>query len=216
MAYAYYSRNNSYSRSLNAEIAENENRFPLTRAAAFMNLSIKAFKAGCEKCKYSPSEWHHVGKYANRVDYYDTTELNDSLFFWKGATTKLNKDYCNEQIKRIVEKSLKFKMTTDIAKNVVSISKGYFGDFYVKLGVENEHNFNKAFKIICKKYLAKPVELEMKKSDFATPIKSFILFENGEIKSANLGNTYSSSQIDFNNYFVAGYRNGGVFFRRIY
>lgn len=82
---AYYSRNGSYSRSANAEAAEDAGRFPRTRAAAYLGLSVKAFNAGCLAVGYRATEWHHVGKYANPVDYYDCEELADSPEFWRGA-----------------------------------------------------------------------------------------------------------------------------------
>jgi hypothetical protein len=69
---AYYSRNDSYSRSANAEAAETEGRLPRTRAAQALGVSVKAFDVGCARCGYTSTEWHHVGKYAMRVDYYDT------------------------------------------------------------------------------------------------------------------------------------------------
>jgi hypothetical protein len=82
---AYYSRNDSFSRSANAEAAEEEGRYPRTRAAAALGLSVKAFDAGCRAAGYRATEWHHVGKYASMVDYYDTEELADNPEFWRGA-----------------------------------------------------------------------------------------------------------------------------------
>jgi hypothetical protein len=82
---AYYSRNDSYSRSANAEAAEAEGRLPRTRAAAALGVSVAAFDAGCAAAEYRSTEWHHVGKYATMVDYYDTTELEESVEFWQGA-----------------------------------------------------------------------------------------------------------------------------------
>lgn len=82
---AYYSRNDSYSRSLRAELAEGDGKFPITRAAAHLGVSVKAFKAGCDAMGYRTSEWHHVGKYANMVDYWDTNECRSSVEFWRGA-----------------------------------------------------------------------------------------------------------------------------------
>ena len=81
---AYYSHNKSYSRSYNAECAEKEGRLPRTRAAAYFGLSVKAFDAGCNEANYYTSEWHHVGKYANKVDYYDCDELKNNPDFWLG------------------------------------------------------------------------------------------------------------------------------------
>jgi hypothetical protein len=82
---AYYSRNNSYSRSANAEFAESNGRLSRIRAAALLSVSVKAFDAGCAAAEYRSTEWHHVGKYANRVDYFDTNELAANAAFWQGA-----------------------------------------------------------------------------------------------------------------------------------
>lgn len=82
---AYYSRNDSFSRSYNAEVAEDEGRLPRSRAAASLGLSVAAFDAGCAAVNYRATEWHHVGKFAVRVDYYDCTELDENPEFWRGA-----------------------------------------------------------------------------------------------------------------------------------
>ena len=65
---------NGYSRSANAEAAEVEGRLPLTRA-----IPVVAKVAGVTRAKAREAllavhdgEWHHVGKYANKVQYYDT------------------------------------------------------------------------------------------------------------------------------------------------
>lgn len=106
---AYYSRNNSYSRSFNAECAERENRYPLTRAAAYLGISLAAFKNGLSHSGISTNEWHHVGKYANHVDYYDVSESGEivnSFSFWKGATTKANVWFCKKEMRRIAYESM--------------------------------------------------------------------------------------------------------------
>lgn len=82
---AYYSRNESFSRSYNAEVAEEEGRLPRSRAAAHLGLSALAFDAGCRAASYVATEWHHVGKYATRVYYYDCDELASREEFWAGA-----------------------------------------------------------------------------------------------------------------------------------
>jgi len=83
--YAYYSRAGSFSRSYNAEVAEEEGRLPRTRAAKRFGLSAAAFDAGCEAAEYQPCEWHHVGRYAVAVDYYDCETLAADPRFWEGA-----------------------------------------------------------------------------------------------------------------------------------
>lgn len=85
MASAYYSRNQSYSRSFNAEAAEQDGRYPRLRAAKALGLSPAAFDAGCKAIGYVATEWHHVGKYANEVYYYDTVELSAEPAFWVAA-----------------------------------------------------------------------------------------------------------------------------------
>ncbi len=103
MKCAYYSRNNSYSRSYNAERAEKSGRLPLTRAAKYLGLSVAAFKGGCEAIGYQSNEWHHVGKYATQVAYYDTAELSEDYKFWKGAKTKANKEFVATEITRCLK-----------------------------------------------------------------------------------------------------------------
>lgn len=73
----YYARARSYSRSYNAECAEEEGRYPLIRACEAMaqKYSIKKTVARVlleEFYADGEQEWHHVGKYANKVNYYDT------------------------------------------------------------------------------------------------------------------------------------------------
>lgn len=115
---AYYKRNNSFSRSFNAEQAENENRYPLTRAAEHLGISVKSFKNGLDKAEIKPNEWHHVGKFANKVDYYDVSENSEivqSIAFWDGAINKINKKHCAAMrlaaIKLKASENLKQKLT---------------------------------------------------------------------------------------------------------
>lgn len=64
---AYYSRAGSYSRSYNAKCAERAGRMPATRAA-----KAWGFKSARELRRWvTTNEWHHVGKYASMVYYYD-------------------------------------------------------------------------------------------------------------------------------------------------
>lgn len=71
---AYYSRTGGYSRSYNAEQAEAEGRFPISRAAKIVAENAECTIAFARKCldRIGSSEWHHVGKYAARVYYYET------------------------------------------------------------------------------------------------------------------------------------------------
>ena len=59
-----------FSRSERATAAEVEGRLPLTKAAKATGVSAARIEAFIEPC-----EWHHVGKYAQRVDFYDTDEI---------------------------------------------------------------------------------------------------------------------------------------------
>jgi hypothetical protein len=113
MRSAYYRRNNSYSRSYNAERAEQENRLPRTRAAAHLGVSVKMFDAACDAAGISTSEWHHVGKYANRVDYWDTEECNNSYDFWKFVYQKskgAKKEVAKQRVKRLIHDQLMTKL----------------------------------------------------------------------------------------------------------
>lgn len=85
MKSAYYCRANSYSRSYNAHVAEAEGRMPATRAA-----KAWGFKSAAELRRWvTTSEWHHVGKFANAVDYFDTdgwiTELESHNAMHEGG-----------------------------------------------------------------------------------------------------------------------------------
>lgn len=86
---AYYSRNDSFSRSYNAEVAEEEGRLPRSRAAKSLGLSTSAFDAGCRAAGYRATEWHHVGKYATQVYYYDAAGLARDPRFWIGALSAM-------------------------------------------------------------------------------------------------------------------------------
>ena len=76
---------NGYSRSVNAECAEADGRLPRTRAAESLGLSVRAFDTGCAEARYTATEWHHVGRYASEIYYYDCNALADDPAFWKGA-----------------------------------------------------------------------------------------------------------------------------------
>lgn len=68
---AYYSKNKSYSRSYNAECAEEDGRYPATRFKAVYGIDPRKVVAA--------HEWHHVGKYAARVDYFDIEDVMQAL-----------------------------------------------------------------------------------------------------------------------------------------
>ena len=73
--WTYYKANNSYSRSRNASLAEEEGRYPKTRAAQAMGVNLKIFNMAIQNGIISTDEWHHVGRYAAKVWYYDTKEI---------------------------------------------------------------------------------------------------------------------------------------------
>ncbi len=118
---AYYTRNGSYSRSYNAENAEADGRLPRTRAAAHLGVSVKAFDAGRMACGYTSTEWHHVGKYAAMVDYYDTNTLEADPEFWKG---------CAEAY---ASKKKKAELMARHAEGMESLREERFRDFRAKL-----------------------------------------------------------------------------------
>jgi hypothetical protein len=68
-----------FSRSVNAEKAESQGRLPLTRAVDAVyqryhcrgRIPRRVIRSFLEQSW--EGEWHHVGKYAARVPYYDTT-----------------------------------------------------------------------------------------------------------------------------------------------
>lgn len=73
---------NGYSRSANAEYAESNGKYPLTRAIKavreeFPQARVKFVKRLLED--NHDGEWHHVGKYANCVKYYSTFDTIEYL-----------------------------------------------------------------------------------------------------------------------------------------
>jgi len=73
---AYYSRAGSYSRSYRAEVAETEGRCPMSRAkvAVAKRLGCTQVVAQAALKLLHDGEWHHVGKFACQVEYYDPTD----------------------------------------------------------------------------------------------------------------------------------------------
>ena len=90
--WAHYGRNQGreWSKSANASNAEAAGRWPRTKAAAVLGVSVKAFDAGVQAMNYRTREWHHVGKYATMVDYWDTDQCREDSRFWRGAATAHN------------------------------------------------------------------------------------------------------------------------------
>ena len=65
---------NGYSKSNNAVDAENCGRFPATRLAKLLNVSVDAIRQVLE-----PSEWHHTSSWYNETNYYDGAALLAAL-----------------------------------------------------------------------------------------------------------------------------------------
>lgn len=192
MASAYYSRNNSYSRSYGASCAEAEGRYSLTRAAKEMGLSSVAFKAGLAKAGYRSTEWHHVGKYANTVDYYDTTELQDNIMFWIGAKTKANKGYVEKEIKRLLWVRMNERLEVPVLKQV-SIVRSYYSDNSYDAQMVADHRLGKAIGEIRRMRKA----AERKTAVYgAEGLSSFILYADGRIKDSE-GKLISAAGIDW-------------------
>ena len=96
--------NEGRGRSWGAEEAEQYGRYPRTRAAESLGVSTKAFDAGCVKSQYTSHEWHHVGKYAARIDYYDTEELKIDPKFWRGCAEVYKSKKKKEELETIAQK----------------------------------------------------------------------------------------------------------------
>jgi hypothetical protein len=50
-----------------------------------LKISLGAFDVGCKAIGYGPTEWHHVGRYANQVDYYDLPYIQSQVEFWRAV-----------------------------------------------------------------------------------------------------------------------------------
>src|SRR5271170_5906606 len=85
--YRTASYDNHEMRSRRATEAQSEGRYPASRAAEKLGMSLAAFRAGCRAANYSPDEWHHVGLYAQRVDFYDVEYLKGNSNFWRGVAS---------------------------------------------------------------------------------------------------------------------------------
>jgi hypothetical protein len=112
--WAYYSRSDSYSRSYNAEQAESEGRFPKSRFRAEIRKAIGSratprllrayYRAGEAIIERGTSEWHHVGRYASRIDYFDFSEL----FELAKRLTKATKDARTVTLKATRERTKRY------------------------------------------------------------------------------------------------------------
>jgi hypothetical protein len=66
--------NHGHGKSLNARAAERSGIYPATKTARVLGISTALLKEIA-----SPCEWHHVGKFASRCDYYSTDAANFDL-----------------------------------------------------------------------------------------------------------------------------------------
>lgn len=85
--YRTASYDNVEMRSRRASEAQSEGRCPASRAAKKLGVSLAAFRAGCRAANYSSDEWHHVGLYAQRVDFFDAEYLKGNSDFWRGVAS---------------------------------------------------------------------------------------------------------------------------------
>lgn len=71
---------NGRGRSVNASIAEGENKLPLTRAVKALSqiARITQRRARAIFTEIGRCEWHHVGRYATACDYYS---INQALHY---------------------------------------------------------------------------------------------------------------------------------------
>jgi len=63
-----------FSKSNNAISAEEEGRFPASRAAKRLNIPTGFIRDCCQFARQN-NEYHHVSKYYNEVAYYDAAEI---------------------------------------------------------------------------------------------------------------------------------------------
>lgn len=113
MSSVYYSAANSYSKSLNAHRAEFAGRYPATHAAKKYGFkSTKALKDCVES-----TEWHHVGKFATRVDYYDIeswiaeqTDLLELIGISKKLTKEGRKTTLKDAVAAVVNNNFSDKI----------------------------------------------------------------------------------------------------------
>jgi hypothetical protein len=81
-----------YGRSRNAQHAEEEGRFPLTRATPALRDALKAkgVKTTLKECRAAleaswDGEWHHTGKYGLQTGYYSLAEAEKLLLLSRAA-----------------------------------------------------------------------------------------------------------------------------------
>nr|WP_308570854.1 hypothetical protein [uncultured Prevotella sp.] len=63
-----------YSKSINAASAEHEGKYPASKAAKVLGVSMAALKRCMQPC-----EWHHTSCRYNHTDYYDTKSVSSLM-----------------------------------------------------------------------------------------------------------------------------------------
>jgi hypothetical protein len=125
-----------FGRSQNAYAAEEEERFPLTRAAAYLGLNVRAFIQGCLAVNAYPSrEWHHVGAYGARVNYYDTRWLRRQRAFWEAAAASYKSAHRRAEV--LATAALYEKADSDESQDEPEPRAG--GSAHCNLSKENDH-----------------------------------------------------------------------------
>lgn len=215
MKAAYYSRNNSYSRSAGAEYAEREGRYPRTRAAKELGLSVKAFDAGCAKINHRSTEWHHIGKYANRVDYYDTHELAANPLFWRGAMNKANAAHCKNMASKAIWARLNERMMPEIKKQADYAVFFIKDDEYsAKLAIDSEHNMRKIIREIARNRAIAQAQQHKWENRITKKWRFFYLNRNGAIITGGKS-PVSYSDIEWDNYAPVLTNGESVLFKHV-
>lgn len=93
-------------RSWGAEEAEEKGRYPRLRAAMRLGISVSAFDSACDAVGYVPTEWHHVGKFASRVEFYNTRVLSRNPRFWDAAVAAYKSKAGQTRVAAIAKKYL--------------------------------------------------------------------------------------------------------------
>lgn len=134
-SYIYEGRGQSH----RAAEAKNDGRFPKTLAAKELGISVKAFDAGVKNSDIISTEWHHVGKFATPVPFYDTEEYRKDYKFWIGVSTayigkkaEFYREIANQcKIDAKLEKIEKFKQWLERRRDcTVYVPKHYTGHNY--------------------------------------------------------------------------------------
>ena len=130
--YVQYADGN-FSRSVNAQIAETNGLRPLSH----LKIGIKLSVYDAEKIGLDASEWHHVGKYATKCNYYDSSEALSAATMFCGrrhfgakkikkiiAYQRALKNHA-EKLRRIADFNEQFLMWNQIQKRAETAARLY-------------------------------------------------------------------------------------------